>query len=34
MMPLYTPEDREEIAERVSRLLREDGRVEGIVIVG
>jgi predicted nucleotidyltransferase len=34
MMPLYTPEEREEIAERVSRLLREDNRVEGIVVVG
>jgi predicted nucleotidyltransferase len=34
MMPLYTPEEREEIAERVSRLLREDSRVEGIVVVG
>jgi hypothetical protein len=32
MMLLYTPEEREEIAERVSRLLREDGRVEGIVV--
>jgi predicted nucleotidyltransferase len=34
MMPLYTPDEREEIAERVSRLLREDSRVEGIVVVG
>jgi predicted nucleotidyltransferase len=34
MMPLYTPEEREETSERVSRLLREDDRVEGIVIVG
>jgi predicted nucleotidyltransferase len=32
MMPLYTPEEREEIAEGVSRLLYEDGRVEGIVV--
>jgi predicted nucleotidyltransferase len=33
-MSLFTPEEREEIAERVSRLLGNDDRIEGIVIVG
>ena len=33
-MPLFTPEEREEIAERVCRLLSNDSRVEGVVIVG
>ena len=33
-MPLFTPEEREETAERVSRLLSDDSRVEGIVVVG
>ena len=33
-MPLFTPEEREEIAERVSRALSDDSRVEGIVVVG
>jgi hypothetical protein len=33
-MTLFTPEEREEIAERVSRLLGNDDRIEGVVIVG
>jgi predicted nucleotidyltransferase len=33
-MPLFTPEEREETAQRVSRLLVEDSRVEGVVVVG
>jgi predicted nucleotidyltransferase len=33
-MSLFTPEEREETAERVSRLLRDDSRVEGVVVVG
>ena len=33
-MPLFTPEEREETAERVSRLLSGDSRVEGVVVVG
>ena len=33
-MPLFTPEEREEAAERVSRLLSDDSRVEGVVVVG
>ena len=33
-MPLFTPEKREETAQRVSRLLSDDSRVEGIVVVG
>src|SRR5688500_16851056 len=34
MMPLFTPEEREETTGLVSRLLRDDSRVEGIVVVG
>src|ERR687890_677077 len=33
-MTLFTLEEREEIAERVSRLLGNDDRIEGAVIVG
>ena len=33
-MTLFTVEEREEIAERVSRLLGNDYRIEGVVIVG
>ena len=33
-MPLFTPEEREETAERVSRVLSDDSRVEGVVVVG
>jgi predicted nucleotidyltransferase len=33
-MPLFTPEEREETAERVSRALGDDSRVEGVVVVG
>jgi predicted nucleotidyltransferase len=33
-MPLFTPEEREEIAGRVSRLLGDDSRVEGVIVVG
>jgi len=33
-MPFFTPEEREETAERVSRVLGDDGRVEGVVVVG
>jgi predicted nucleotidyltransferase len=33
-MTLFTLEEREEIAERVSRLLGNDDRIEGVVIVG
>jgi hypothetical protein len=33
-MSLFTPEEREEIAERVSRPLGNDDRIEGVVIVG
>src|ERR671910_3115809 len=33
-MTLFTPEEREEIAERVSHLLGNDDRIEGVVIVG
>jgi predicted nucleotidyltransferase len=31
-MPLFTPEEREETAERVSRALGDDSRVEGVVV--
>jgi predicted nucleotidyltransferase len=34
VMPLFTPEEREETTGLVSRLLRDDSRVEGIVVVG
>src|SRR5215213_5766439 len=33
-MPLFRPKEREETTERVSRLLRDDSRVEGTVVVG
>jgi predicted nucleotidyltransferase len=33
-MPLFTPEEREETAERVSRLLGDDRRIEGVIVVG
>lgn len=33
-MPLFTPEEREETAERVSRALGDDSRLEGVVVVG
>jgi predicted nucleotidyltransferase len=33
-MPLFTLEEREETAERVSRVLSDDSRVEGVVVVG
>src|ERR687889_2826309 len=33
-MTLFTAEEREELAERVSRLLGNDDRIEGVVIVG
>jgi predicted nucleotidyltransferase len=33
-MPLFTPEEREQTAERVSRALGDDSRVEGVVVVG
>ena len=33
-MSLFTPKDREEIADRVCRLLGEDDRVEGVFVVG
>jgi predicted nucleotidyltransferase len=33
-MTLFTPEEREKIAERVCRLLGNDDRIEGVVIVG
>jgi predicted nucleotidyltransferase len=33
-MPLFTPEEREETAERVSRVLSDDSRVGGVVVVG
>jgi predicted nucleotidyltransferase len=33
-MPLFTPEEREETAQRVSRLLGDDSRVEAVVVVG
>jgi len=33
-MPLFTPEEREETAQRVSCLLGDDSRVEGVVVVG
>src|SRR5918994_5232425 len=33
-MTLFTLEEREEIAERVSRLLGNDNRIEGVVVVG
>src|SRR5215204_837642 len=33
-MPLFTPEEREETADRVSRALGDDSRVEGVVVVG
>jgi predicted nucleotidyltransferase len=33
-MPLFTPGEREETAQRVSRLLSDDSRVEGVVVVG
>lgn len=33
-MSLFTPKEREEIADRVCRLLGDDGRVEGVVVVG
>src|SRR3954447_2879479 len=31
-MPLFTPEEREQTAERVSRVLSDDRRVEGVVV--
>jgi predicted nucleotidyltransferase len=33
-MSLYTPEERDQIARQVSRLLGDDGRIEGVVVVG
>jgi len=33
-MSLFTPEEREETAKRVSRLLGDDDRIEGVAIVG
>src|SRR5215216_2465501 len=33
-MPLFTPEEREGTAEQVSRVLSDDSRVEGVVVVG
>src|ERR671916_908574 len=33
-MRLFTPEEREDTAERVSRLLGDDSRIEGVVVVG
>jgi predicted nucleotidyltransferase len=33
-MPLFTPEEREQTAERVSRALGDDSRVVGVVVVG
>jgi len=33
-MPLFTRDEREETAERVSRALGDDSRVEGVVVVG
>ena len=33
-MPVFTPQEREETAERVSRVLSDDSRVEGVVVVG
>jgi predicted nucleotidyltransferase len=33
-MPLFTPEEREETAQRVARVLGDDSRVEGVVVVG
>src|SRR5918996_3907756 len=33
-MPLFTPEERKETAELVSRVLSDDSRVEGVVVVG
>ena len=33
-MSLFTPEEREETARRVSRLLGSDDRIDGVVIVG
>jgi predicted nucleotidyltransferase len=33
-MPLFTPEEREQTAELVSRVLSDDSRVEGVVVVG
>jgi predicted nucleotidyltransferase len=34
MMPLFTPEEREETTKQVSGLLRDDRRVDGIIVVG
>jgi predicted nucleotidyltransferase len=33
-MSLFTPEEREEITRRVSRLLGDDDRIDGVIIVG
>jgi predicted nucleotidyltransferase len=33
-MSLFTPEERDQIARQVSRLLGDDGRIEGVVVVG
>jgi predicted nucleotidyltransferase len=33
-MPLFTSEQREETVDLITRLLREDGRIEGAVLVG
>jgi predicted nucleotidyltransferase len=33
-MPLFTPEEREETARQVSRLLGNDSRIDGVVVVG
>src|SRR5918995_7474274 len=33
-MSLFTPEEREETAGRVSRLLSNDSRIDGVVVVG
>jgi predicted nucleotidyltransferase len=33
-MPLFTPDEREQTAERVSSRLAEDDRIEGVVVVG
>ena len=34
VMSLFTPEEREETARRVSRLLGKDNRIEGVLVVG
>jgi predicted nucleotidyltransferase len=33
-MPLFTPDKRARMADQVAQLLRDDGRVEGVVLVG